>query len=147
MGGVTLKGFDAEKKKMRLLMPTLNKEVAKLLKRYGNLMVRYARTHHKFKTQTGQGERSITAKVDSKKWQLHFFIDEVRVYSNGYNYMLAQNDGFGQGYKQGKISPSLGTKVSTKGLKADDFMGDAWDKYVDALTADLQKLLVRVLGK
>ena len=144
--GVKLKGFDAVYKNLKNVMPDMNKEVAKLLRRYGNKMVKHARQNHKFKTQTGQAERSITAKVDSKNWQLMFYIDEVRVYSNGYNYAAIQNDGFGQGYKRGSISPAWGTKVSTKGLKADDFMGRAWDKYVDEMTSDLQKLLVRTLS-
>jgi len=144
---VTLKGFDPVYRNLKKVMPDLNKEVAKLLRRYGNKMVKYARQNHKFKTQTGQLERAITAEVDSKNWQLTFKIDDVRVYSNGYNYGAIQNDGFGQGFKRGSISPNWTTKVSTKGLKADDFMGRAWDKYVDDMTADLQKLLIKVLGR
>jgi hypothetical protein len=144
--GVTLKGFDSVYRNLKKVMPDLNVEVAKVLRKYGNKMVKYARTNHTFKTQTGQLERSITAKVDSKRWELIFFIDEVRVYSNGYNYGVIQNDGFGQGYSRGKISPALGTRVSSKGLKADDFMGRAWEKYVDDMTAELQRTLIRVLG-
>ena len=144
--GVTLKGFDAVYRNLKQVMPDLNKEVAKLLNRYGVKMVKYARTNHKFTTQTGQLERSITAKVDSKMWQLNFYIDEQRVYSNGYNYGAIQNNGFGQGFKASALSPFKTTKVSTKGLKYDHFMDKAWVKYVDEMTAELQKLLIRVLS-
>lgn len=144
--GVTLKGFDAVYRNLKQVMPDLNKEVAKLLHRYGIKMVKYARQNHKFTTQTGQLERSIIAKVDSKSWQLNFKIDEVRVYSNGYNYGWIQNDGTGNSYKQGLISPNATPKLQSKGLKADDFMGRAWDKYVDEMTEELQKLLIRVLS-
>ena len=146
MGGVTIQGFDPVYRNLKKAMPDINKGVAKIMRKYGNKMVRYARQNHTFTTQTGQLERSITAKVDSKQWQLTFEIDEVRVYSNGYNYGAIQNDGFGRGYKRGSISPAWGTKVSSKGLKADDFMGRAWDKYVDDMTTELQKLLIRELS-
>ena len=146
MSGVTLKGFEPVYRNLKKVMPTLNKDVAKLLRRYGNKMVKYARSNHKFQTQTGQLERSITAKVDSKYWQLNFKIDEVRVYSNGYNYGWIQNDGTGNSYKQGSISPSVSPKLQSKGLQGDDFMGRAWDKYVDDMTRDLEKLLIKALS-
>ena len=146
MAGVKLKGFDAVYSNLKTAMPDLNKGVARIMGKYGRKMVKYARTNHKFKTQTGQLERSITAKVDSKKWQLTFLIDKVRVYSNGYNYGAIQNNGFGQGFKASKLSPFKTTKASTKGLKYDHFMEKAWDEYVDDMTKELQKLLIKVLS-
>jgi len=144
--GVTLKGFKPVYRKLKKAMPNLNKEVAKLLRRYGNKMVIYARQNHKFQTQTGQLERAITAKVDSKMWQLNFYIDDVRVYSNGYDYGWIQNDGTGLSYKRGDISPTATPKLQSKGLRGDDFMGRAWNKYVDDMTGELQKLLIRELS-
>ena len=144
--GVTLKGQKELLRNLRKAMPDLNKGIKLLLVKYGKLMVKYARNHHRFKTQTGQLERAITFKVDSKKWILHFYIDDVRVYSNGYNYGWIQNDGSASGYKRGKISPSISPKGKGKGVQADDFMGRAWEKYVDDLTSDLQKLLIRILS-
>ena len=144
--GVTLKGFQPVHRKLKKVMPDINKGVARILRAYGNKMVKYARANHKFTTQTGQLERSITAKVDSKKWQLKFYIDEVRVYSNGYNYGWIQNDGTGYSYKQGKISPPITPKLKSKGLKADDFMGRAWAFYVDDMTKELEQLLIRELS-
>jgi len=146
MSGVTIKGFDPVYRNLKKVMPDLNKGVAKIMRIYGNLMVQEARGNHAFKTQTGQLERSITAKVDSKNWQLIFFIDEVRVYSNGYNYGWIQNDGTASGYRQGKISPAISPKGKGKGILADDFMGKAWDMFVDDMTTELQKLLIRVLS-
>ena len=146
MGGVTIQGFDPVYRNLKKAMPDINKGVAKIMRKYGNKMVRYARQNHTFTTQTGQLERSITAKVDSKKWQLTFLIDKVRVYSNGYNYGAIQNNGFGQGFKASKLSPFKTTKVSTKGLKYDHFMEKAWEKYVDEMTVELQKLLIKVLS-
>ena len=145
--GVKLKGFDAIHRNLKKVMPDLNKEVAKILGRNGGKMVKYARANHRFTTQTGQLERAITFKVDSKQWMLHFYIDETRVYSHGYNYGWIQNDGTGYGYKQGKISPNATPKLSSAGLEADDFMGRAWDKYVDVMTQELQVALVKILGR
>ena len=144
--GVTLKGFSKTHRKLKSVMPTLNKTVPKTLGKYGALMVKYARSNHKFKTQTGQGERAITFKLDKKNWILHFYIDEVRVYSNGWNYLWIQNDGSAGGYKQGKISPPVTPKGKGSGVQADDFMGRAWDKYVDDLTAELNTILTKALS-
>ena len=146
MASVTLKGFTPVYNKLNKAIPTLNKEVVKILGRYGAKMVKYARANHKFKTQTGQLERAITFKVDSKRWQLSFYIDEVRVYSNGYNYGWVQNDGSASGYKRGSISPPISPKGKGSGIEADDFMGRAWDKYVDDMTRELEKALIRVLS-
>lgn len=145
MASVTLKGFTPVYNKLKRAMPTLNKEVVKILGRYGGKMVKYARQNHKFTTQTGQLERAITFKVDSKRWMLSFYIDEVRVYSNGYNYGWIQNDGSAEGYKRGKISPPVSPKGKGKGVKADDFMGRAWDKYVEEMTAEIEKAMIKVL--
>ena len=144
--GVTLKGFTPIYNNLKKAMPNLNKDVAKIFGKYGGKMVKYARANHKFTTQTGQLERAITFKVDSKRWELKFYIDEVRVYSNGYNYGWIQNDGTGQGYKQGSISPKVTPKLKSKGLEADDFMGRAWDEYVDKMTAELERALIKVLS-
>jgi len=144
--GVTLKGFTPVYNKLTKAIPTLNKEVAKILGRYGGKMAKYARSNHKFTTQTGELERAITFKVDSKRWQLTFSIDDKRVYSNGYNYGAVQNNGFGQGFQASKMSPYKSTKVSTAGLKADLFMERAWDRYVDEMTKELERVLIKVLS-
>jgi len=144
--GVTIKGFDRVYRNLKKAMPDINKGVAKIFRTYGKLMVAEARANHAFTSQTGQLERAISFKVDAKNWLMKFYIDDVRVYSNGYNYGAIQNDGFGTGYKRGKISPAWGTKVSSKGLKADDFMGKAWEMFVGDMTKELQKLLIRELS-
>ncbi len=144
--GVTLKGFDAVYKGLKKTMPNLNKEVTKIFGKYGKLMVIYARKNHKFKTQTGQLERAITFRVDSKQWELHFYIDDVRVYSNGYNYGTIQHDGSGVNYKRSEFSPQYTPKLKNGGVKSDHFMVRAWDKYQNDMTADLQRALVKSLG-
>ncbi len=142
---VTLKGFSKHYRKLKTAHKSLSKLVPQVLGKYGAKMVRYARQNHKFQTQTGQLERSITYKVDRKSWRLEFYIDGVRVYSRGWNYGWIQNDGTAQGYHKGEISPLVSPKGRGKGIKADDFMGRAWKMYVDDLTAELEGLLKEVL--
>ena len=143
--GVTLKGFDKQYRKLKNAMPELNKKVPVVLGKYGTEMVKYARANHKFKTQTGQLERAISSKVDRKNWRMTFFIDEVRVFSNGYNYGWCQNDGTAAGYKRGAISPAVSPKGTGKGIQADDFMGRAWNQYVEKLTKELEETLIKAL--
>jgi hypothetical protein len=142
---VRLKGFDKQYRKLKNAVPELNKKVPVVLGKYGSLMVKYARANHKFNTQTGQLERSITHKVDRKNWTLEFFIDDVRVYSNGYNYGLIQHDGSGARYKRSRFSPTVSPKLKTGGVKSDHFMVRAWDQYVDKMTDELQEILIKAL--
>lgn len=143
--GVTLKGFDKHYKKLKGAMPEMNKSVPKVLAKYGAKMVQFARQNHRFVSQTGQLERSITYKVDRKNWVLEFYIDGVRLYSAGYNYGWIQHDGSGVRYKRGRFSPSVSPKLKNGGVASDHFMVRAWDEYADELTAELEKLLIKVL--
>lgn len=142
---VKLKGFNKHYKKLKEAHKVLSKKVPAVLGKYGSLMVKYARANHRFTTQTGQLERAISFKVKRKEWQLEFFIDDVRVYSNGYNYGWVQHDGSGANYKKSRFSPAVSPKLKTGGVKADHFMVRAWDEYVDDMTAELEKLLIEVL--
>jgi hypothetical protein len=142
---VRIKGFDKQYRAIKNAMPELNKKVPVVLGKYGAKMVKYARANHLFKTQTGQLERSITSKVNRKTWTLEFFIDDVRVYSNGYNYGMIQHDGSGARYKKSRFSPTVSPKLKTGGVKSDHFMVRAWDEYVDDMTEELQKILIKAL--
>ncbi len=101
-------------------------------------MVKYARANHRFKTQTGQAERSITFSVDARNWVLEFYISPNRVTSGEYVYTWCLNDGTGTGYKQAAISPNASPRLKNGGIQADDFMGRAWDKYLEPMNKEVK---------
>lgn len=148
---VKVKGLEGVQKAFLKYPEIVNELVEQELHEYGQKMVDNARRDHRFRSsgtsrsgyrRTGNAERSIQFRVLKRKRRvsgLKFWINPSRVTRNNYNYALIQNDGFGQGYSRGSISPSLGTKVSTQGLRADDFMGRAWEKYTPDLIKSLGK--------
>jgi hypothetical protein len=144
--GVTVKGYNKAYRKLKKAMPKLDKRVPIILGQYGAKMVKYARSNHEFTTQAGQLERAIQSKVNRKQWILTFKIDEVRVYSNGYNYGWIQNDGSAAGYRRGAISPAITPRGKGRGVQADDFMGRAWNENEDDLTKDLKRELIKAIS-
>ena len=142
---VRIKGFKKHFTKMKNAQKVLNKRVPVILGKYGSLMVKFARSNHRFTTQTGQLERAITHKVNAKEWQLEFYIDDKRVMSGGYNYGWIQHDGSGVYYDQSRFSRSVSPKLESGGVKPDHFMVRAWDEYVDKMTDELKTLLGETL--
>jgi hypothetical protein len=120
------------------------------LRKYGNKMQQHARQNHRFKSQgksssgyrrTGNAERSIQSEVKLKPFiSLKFWINPEFVENNGFVYPWAQNDGTGYGYRRGEISPLAIPKLRSSGIKADDFMGRAYNKYGAPLMKALREI-------
>ena len=143
---VVVKGADAFLKKLNNAPKKIRQKSAKALQDSGNKMVSYARSHHNFKTRTGNLERSITAKVDTPNLSLLFYINSAYVTTGGYNYGLIQHDGSRSGYKRSTLSPSFSSKGGSGGVQYDHFMVVASDKYSPLLTKELRSIVWRSLN-
>lgn len=119
----------------------LNKKVPSVLQKRGNKMVEKARKDHKYKTKSGQLERSIEANVNSRDWSLIFEINPDRVTNNDYNYAMIQHEGSGQGYKKSYMAKAVKPKLKSGGVKADHFMVRAFESEFENLRGDIIKVL------
>ncbi len=122
----------------------------KIMKKYAPKIEVEAKQNHAFNRTTknarkgkyrptGNTERSIQAFVRFNT--LTFWINpDLVTMKNGFNVGWGQNDGTKDGYSQGKISPKGTSSGGRGGIKADDFMGRAWDKYFDNMLREMYNI-------
>jgi hypothetical protein len=138
---VSLTGVDAFLLKLQRFNPFVSKRIPQIMAYYGQKMVETARNDHRYENRSGNLSRSITYKVDHKKWELSFYIDDSLVTNKGYNYGWVQHDGSGMGYKASKFFPTISPKLSSGGIPADHFLSRAYDKWEPEMIDEMKKAI------
>jgi hypothetical protein len=141
MVNIQFTGLDAFLVKLQRFNPFVSKRVPEIMLYYGNKMVNHARQNHRFTTRSGNLERSITCRVDYKKWELNFYIDESLVMSGSYNYGWIQHDGSGSGYKPSQFFKTITPKLSSGGIRHDHFLVEAFNLYRDEMVSEMTKAI------
>jgi hypothetical protein len=139
MLSVSFTGLDVFLAKLQRFNPFISKRVPEIMLYYGNKMVNHARQDHRFQNQSGNLERSISCKVDYKKWELQFYIDESLVMSGSYNYGWIQHDGSGKGYKASEFFKTVSPKLASGGIQHDHFLVRAFYAYREEMVAEMSK--------
>ncbi len=129
-------------------MGRLNRSIPSALQKGVNGMITHAKNGKKYKTRNGGAERAIQGFIDTREWMLTFWINpaQVTVYSKSgkpYNYAWGLNDGTMSNYKQGAISPKITPSSKNGGIKADDFMGRAFEVGIKPLQREIVKDIER----
>lgn len=132
---IKLEGLKGMKRALSKYPNEFKKELRKTLIVYGNKMVRHARGSHRFKSKSGNLDRSIKSEVSKDKIYMKFFIDPQILTSGKYNYGLIQHEGSYEGYKQSKSARKFPNKRPKTGfgILYDHFMDRAWDKYLKTM--------------
>jgi hypothetical protein len=124
--------------------------VQKELGATGGKMEIDAKANHRFKTRSGNLERSIRHDVPEgqMKMTLGFMDDATR--SNwkknpGVTYGTFQHEGTRDGYRQSKAAGKHENTPGRPGIAADHFIVRAWDKHVEGMKERVKKIVFRVI--
>lgn len=137
---IKIEGLKGMKRALSKYPNEFKKELRKTLVIYGNKMARHAKRDHRFKSKSGNLERSIKSEVSKDKVFMKFFIDPQTLTNGKYNYGLIQHEGSYKGYKKSKSAKKYPNKRPNTGfgILYDHFMDRAWDKYIKPMNKALQ---------
>lgn len=121
---------------MDTYVATLNTEIGAVLTNEATEVENHAKQNHRYKTQTGNLERSTYGKYDGKRagngiHVVTFGIDDsILSVDDKESYGTYIHEGTYQGYSRSKIAPKYSHSISKsgKGWKADPFLWNAIQK-------------------
>ena len=138
-------GLDNATRQLMSLQGRLNTSVGRSLVKHGSKMQKRAKKDHRFKSRSGNLERSILS--DVKGLVLRFFIENRFTKTKKGSYGVYQHEGTYDSYKKSESAPKLPHSTGSKGLKHDHFMDRAFDLYLDDLEDDINKVITKELKK
>lgn len=145
---VQITGLERVQSNLKGLPEKLNKTVMQTLGEYGTKMQRTARQSHRFKSRTGQADRSIETKLLPKELGMMFYIDKQGTSADGkwsgVSYVTFQDQGTGKGYKQSKGADKYSpTAFKTGfGIMHDHFMARSWDTHLKPMIDAIKKRVI-----
>lgn len=127
---IETRGLDRLVKDMEGYTSDLHGRISRGINRKGNAVVLEAKSNHRFTSQTGQLENSVSFEQD-RLGNVHtakiFLNDATTSVDSGRSYGVFIHEGTYQGYEQSPIAPAYSSSVSASGSGwlADPFLYNA----------------------